>query len=492
MHPAGHVLEGAMEPARGTFYRPDIDGLRAVAVLAVVLFHARTPFVPGGFVGVDVFFVISGYLITGLIVRDIEGDGFSILRFYERRIRRIFPALFLVIGACFACTVVLFLPDQLDDFAAAAIAATTFVSNIWFWKNAGYFQPDSGLQPLLHTWSLSVEEQFYILYPLCLCLLYLVLHQRMLRTVVVALALIASFALSVAFTNSSPIMAFYLLPTRAWELLLGALLVLYPMRAAIHPGVREIVGVAALGMIVAAAVSFDSSTAFPGAAALLPCLGAVLLIHVGTCGGCVVTRLLSMRGAVFVGLVSYSFYLWHWPLIVFVDYLALGSAPVWMRGLAVAVSFVLAVLSWRYVERPFRDARRVSRRQLIGSAIAASFGSLVLGSAILGMNGLPQRFDVKTLELAAGAHDEARPRTCLQRMPDGAWDGLCTLGSDDGTQPSFLLWSDSHGESMRVAISEAAEAVGRAGVFRGSRSTAGSSAVCRAGGIPGHAPGRPM
>ncbi len=265
------------------FYRADIDGLRAVAVIPVVLFHAGARWFSGGYVGVDVFFVISGYLITTILVQDFSAGRYSIARFYERRIRRIFPALFVVVLCSSVVGHLLLLPEDLKAFAKSVVATTLFVSNIVFWGESGYFDGPAEMKPLLHTWSLAVEEQYYIAFPIVLFLLYRFASPRI-ASWVIALGALLSFGLSVWGVHNAPVATFYLLPTRAWELLVGSLLAVGLVPLFRSRAVAEIAAAFGIALILFAVFTFDHDTPFPGLNALAPCIGAALLIQSGRNG----------------------------------------------------------------------------------------------------------------------------------------------------------------------------------------------------------------
>ncbi|MGH6971391.1 MAG: acyltransferase family protein, partial [Caulobacteraceae bacterium] len=357
--------------AHGMAYRPDIDGLRAVAVLAVVLYHAGLRVTSGGFVGVDVFFVISGYVISKSLLGDIDGGRFSISGFYERRVRRIFPALFATMIASWVAAMALLLPSYLVDYSRSLAAAAAFASNFYFWKSSGYFANGATLRPLLHTWSLSVEEQFYIFAPLTLFLVARYFRKRW--VLVLAPVALASLALSIVATRIGPTANFFLLPTRAWELILGALLALGDPPSLKASWAREVLAALGLALIAYAIFAYSPATPFPGLAALPPCLGAAMLIYVGASGGSLATRFLALPPMVAVGLISYSLYLVHWPIVSFLTYWQLRAPGPDEAPAILAVSLALAALSWRFVEQPFRQARRrLTRRQLFpGAAFAA-------------------------------------------------------------------------------------------------------------------------
>lgn len=330
-------------------YRPDIDGLRAIAVVPIVLFHAGVSTLSGGFIGVDIFFVISGFLITSIIVREMDAGAFSIAGFYRRRTVRIFPALFVMLSATLVAGCFLLLPDDVRSLAASAAAAAGFVSNVYFESHAGYFGGAAETIPLLHTWSLGVEEQFYLFYPLLLMAARRYFPTR-LR---LALALVAalSFVLSLYWALKAPNMAFYLLPSRAWELALGGLVALgaFPKVASVHG--RNALAMLGLALIAAGLFAITPARWFPAPWALLPCLGAALLIAYGAGGA--TDRLLAARPMRAIGAISYSLYLWHWPIITFYRFqtdMALAPAG---GALVVAASLAAASLSYLIVERWF-------------------------------------------------------------------------------------------------------------------------------------------
>ncbi len=351
-------------------YRPDIDGLRSVAILPVVATHVGI-LLHGGFVGVDVFFVISGFLITKLIWGETLDGSFSIANFYLRRIVRILPALFVMIAACLVVGFFILYPIDYSDLSKSAIAALLSLSNVYFWSVAGYFTDGAKLKPLLHTWSLGVEEQFYVLFPIILTLL--ARYAKRFAVAIVALIVVASFVLSCLQLPGDPRSTFYLLPARAWELGVGALLAMYPLSIARRPVVQQVAATLGLALIAGAVLLYTDRTPFPGPAALPPVLGAALIIWAGGTNAerPWVNRLLSWAPIVFIGQISYSLYLWHWPVLT-VARIVGELTPAGKVGV-VALSFVLAVLSWRFVERPFRKLRSTGHasRVFVGAAAAA-------------------------------------------------------------------------------------------------------------------------
>jgi peptidoglycan/LPS O-acetylase OafA/YrhL len=360
-------------------HRKDIDGLRAIAVLAVVLFHLGvSDRISGGFVGVDVFFVISGYLITGVLQGEVGSGRLSIAEFYNRRVRRIFPALFVVYLFCLIASVIVLFPDQAKGVGWDVLWSLGFLSNVAFSKAGGYFNQSSRVAPLLHTWSLSVEEQFYIVLPLLL--LSMARLQRWLRIGILAALAVLSFAAAEWALGVDARHAFYLVQYRAWELLVGSLLALGALPRVSERWLSEALGLLGLCLIFWAIFKIDGNTPFPGYWALPPCLGALAILHSGANTETLTARLLSLPPLRWVGLVSYSLYLWHWPLIALYN----ARHVELTNGARIAISFIAllaSVVSYRYVERPFRvkPYRRSAQATLIIAASAmASVAVLAL------------------------------------------------------------------------------------------------------------------
>ena len=452
-------------------YRREIDGLRALAVVPVILFHAGFGFVRGGFVGVDVFFVISGYLITGIILADLASGRFSIARFYERRARRILPALFLVMAASLPFAWWWLLPSDLKEFAQSLIAIPLFVSNILFLRKSGYFDTAAELKPMLHTWSLAVEEQFYLLFPLLLMLAWR-LRRNWLLALLLGIAL-ASLAGAQWGTLHHPMASFFLLPTRAWELAMGASIACYrqhrgdPTNApATAPWVTQAASLAGLILILSSTLSYSEATPFPGLYALAPTAGAALVIlHASP--RTLVGRLLGSRPFVAVGLVSYSAYLWHQPVFALARQGASAPlGPIPMAALSL-LSLGLAFLSWRLVERPFRQPGVVSQPRLLAFALAGSLLFIALGWAGTASNGFEYRIvlpqAVQDSFARTGRTGECFDKPLVQSRPD--W--LCRLGGSDHA-PDFMLVGDSHAAALLGAFDAAARATGRSGVFTGA------------------------
>jgi peptidoglycan/LPS O-acetylase OafA/YrhL len=426
-------------------YQAYVDGLRAIAVLAVIFFHAGIG-CGGGYVGVDVFFVISGYLITGLILKELDGGQFQILEFWERRVRRIFPALAVVIVACLVTGWFLYFPQDFKELGQSTLAQEMLVSNVYFYLDAGYFAQGVEIKPLLHTWSLAVEEQFYLLFPFLL----IGLKRLSRKSIVPAILLLCgvSFSLSVYCSYLHPRANFYLLPTRAWELAIGSFLAAIPAQCASTRWLAESMSWGGLLAILCAVFFYDRDTRFPGAAAILPCVGAALVIwansHTLTSAG----KLLATRPVVFIGLISYSLYLWHWPVLVFFKYWALDPVPQGKRLLLLLASFILAVLSWKFVETPFRRRVHFKRRSQIFTFAAITTAVLIFaGLAIYKLQGLPSRIPAEALEYLE-ENGSANPGFSRQLTLKDALDrDFNEFGNGGKNLPvGLLVWGDSHAQ----------------------------------------------
>ena len=438
-------------------YRAEVDGLRALAILPVVLFHIDVSGFDGGYVGVDVFFVISGYLITSLIQRELDQGQFSFLQFWERRARRILPALTVVVFASLVAGFFVLIPSDLESLGRSAFAQSLFASNILFWLQAGYFDADAATKPLLHTWSLAVEEQFYFFFPLALFVLSL--FARTLRVWTIASALLFSFALSVWGVANHPHAAFYLLPTRGWELLLGAMIALAPSSSseveAVHRR-NELLSWLGLAAIAAAVFTYHIETPFPGWAALLPCLGTAAIIWANETRLTSVGRILSIAPLVQIGLISYSLYLWHWPFIVFIDYASFDELTLLDKSAIVSVSIVVAWLSWKFVENPIRRRRLLRKRAHL--AIAAATGLFLVGGLGLSAefaNGYPGRLPPDALRYADGAVDgNPRGEECHYisiKLVEPIEP--CRLGATKAKDtPVLLVLGDSHASALMPVL----------------------------------------
>ena len=444
-------------------YRADIDGLRCVAVAGVVLYHANLG-VSGGYVGVDVFFVISGFLISSIIRGEIDRHDFSVARFYERRVRRLFPAMAAMTLVTLAAATLLFIPPDLSEAGGAAAAALAFVSNVFLYYNTGYFNDAAAFQPFLHTWSLAVEEQFYIVFPIALLLASRWLPRRVV-TLGIALAGAVSLALCIHLTGLNLEEAFYMPYTRGWELLAGALIAaIAHERPAIPRWAREALGAGGVAAILYALFAFSHETLFPGSAAIVPVAGSAAVILAGISGPTLAGRALALGPMRWVGKISYSLYLWHWPIIVFANYGAFDPlTPV--QGLAcAALSVAVAWASWRWVETPFRVRRIAPTRRgafLWGGGMAGV--ALAASAALVALGGLPQRMPAQVAPLLQEAglrHD--RPECHGVTVARLRKDDLCTLGAE-GAAPSFALIGDSHADALSTAVAAAAARRGEAG-----------------------------
>ncbi len=453
-------------------YRADIDGLRAIAILPVVLFHAGVPGLGGGFVGVDVFFVISGYLMCSLITGEMALGKFSLAGFYQRRIRRIFPALFAMMLTCAVVAWFAFMPQELLYFARSMTAASLFASNIQFAKEAGYFDIGAQMKPLLHTWSLAVEEQFYIGFPLLMVLLQRLTPRQIMPVMLVALA--ASFAASIGVLNQNSTAGFYLSQYRVWELLIGVILGLGAIPELRSETGRQVLAAIGLVLIGIAVFVFTEKTAFPGFAALLPCLGAACIIH-ARAGNGIVGRLLALRPMVFVGLISYSLYLWHWPIIVFTRYFTDHELTPALRLVVILASLVVAVASWHFVERPFRKGRVLLTGRLLPAMAVLLVGVTAGAGALVVMSGgAPGRLPADVRAIYAATYDRSHfyQAGCFSESDHkGPSDAdvesgrVCALGDLSDLGPDFLVWGDSHAAAMAPAIDAAAAAGGFGGMF---------------------------
>jgi len=340
-------------------YRSEIDGLRALAVLPVIFFHAGFELFSGGFVGVDVFFVISGYLITSIILEDLENNRFSFIYFYERRIRRILPALFFVILTCIPFAWFWMVPGQMKDFSQSIVAVSLFASNILFWKESGYFDASAEEKPLLHTWSLAVEEQYYVLFPIFLFLTWRFGKSRIFWIIVILASI--SLMLSEWGSRNKVTANFYLAPTRAWEIFSGSIVAFIVQKKGVQK--NEIISLLGLLAVFFAFFFYDEKTPFPSIYTLVPVIGVMLLIMYGT-KETLVAKLLSTKLFVGIGLISYSAYLWHQPLFAFAKIRMLEEPPQLMMFTLAIFSLLLAFVSWRYVEKPFRSKQQYTRKSI--------------------------------------------------------------------------------------------------------------------------------
>ena len=440
-------------------YRADIDGLRALAVIPVLFYHVGVPGFAGGFVGVDVFFVISGYLICGMIDADIRKGSFSIGNFYKRRILRILPALFVMFLVTSILAYVYCLPVELEEYSRSLASAVGSISNVYFASTAGYFDAPAATKPLLHTWSLGVEEQFYLIAPLLMLFAYRFLPKRAKLLFAILAALSFAAAVLVCYRNRD--FAFYLTPFRAWELALGALLAIGFLPVPQTEFGKNICGTTGM-LLVLGTVVFGSSSAPLLAMTSLASIGAALLIASSERGPSMAGRLLSLRPIVFIGLISYSLYLWHWPLIVFqrTDGLLVADASSTTSALVlIVVSVGVACLSWKFVELPFRSrAKDTSKATVFSITSTAMVSAFALCGMVLIANGAPFRFPQRVVAIASYlAYD---PSTAFR-------SGQCYLSSNrqhldleacmtpDSKRPNYLLVGDSHAAHLWFGLQSA-------------------------------------
>lgn len=446
-----------MNKTQHASYRPEIDGLRAVAVLPVVLYHFGVIGLDGGFVGVDIFFVISGFLIGGILWAELETKGtIGLGAFFARRIRRLAPAYLLMALVTLTGAWFILLPFDFREFGQELVAATVYLANVHYFNDAGYFDQASELKLLLHTWSLAVEEQFYIVLPLLL--IGLAGWRAHLPALLIGMGVLSLVACLWMMTISAPA-AFYLFPFRAWELLAGVCLAIFGYRRGLSWRVHSGVSWAGIVLIVSAIHFFEAGDHFPGLYALVPVLGAVLIILNGQDDN-LVNRALCSRPALFFGLISYSLYLWHWPMVTLLHNYQ-GAAPtLWQLPVLLVAAIAVSWLSWRYVETPFR------RGALPGWRLVATYGTaataLVGGALSFAFSeGLPGRFPAEARPFIAATRGFIQDWSRCTRPSDGPWARIeiCPIGPDG--PPQFLVWGDSHArafkEGLELAASEANE-----------------------------------
>ena len=444
-----------MKPSDSNDYRPDIDGLRALAVTLVVLFHTDLAF-PGGYIGVDVFFVISGYLITRLILSDISQGQFSFSGFWIKRIRRIAPVLLVVVLTVLIFGLAHLWPDDLVVLSRSALSVLSIASNWYFWSDLGYFGGRADTQPLLHTWSLAVEEQFYLVYPFMLVLISK--HGFCRKFLPLLLFLTASsFVLSLLVWYRSPSAAFYFLPPRSWELLVGALLAFNLRLPGLNLLARNVVALAGLLAICGCAILFTKSTPFPGVAALVPVIGTAAIVYTGKAGGSFVTSVLSLKPIVFFGLISYSLYLWHWPLLLFARIRYPYAEH--LEWAVIAASIVLSVVTWKLIEQPFRRSSMPLKKLL---AFMVVFVMAILGISLAShaTNGFPSRhtaFD--TLERNSKFEVSDAKLFSLSGVSLGHKGKLVQSSDVD-----FFVVGDSHAAMMLPMFDKVATETGLAGL----------------------------
>lgn len=455
-------------------YRRDIDGLRAIAVTAVILYHYGIGRLSGGFVGVDVFFVISGFLITSIIHREVVVGQFTFSRFYLRRIERIFPALIAVLLVVMAVGPLILLPSDLRILSSSVLSTLAFSSNIFFWRQSGYFDSSAELSPVLHTWSLGVEEQFYIFFPLLIIAVERI-ASRYLPAILLAIFFVSLIG-CVYLQASHPSLTFYLSPFRAWELALGGLLAIGTFPPIRKPAAREAIAAFAAFVLLCSLWWVQAGVRFPGWQATIPVAATAALIHTGGEPSTFVHRTLSLRPVVWIGLLSYSLYLWHWPLLVYLRYHGgLVALNGWQKLALVAMVTALSWVSYRWIESPFRGARRKqlgrSKPRIMFRRAAIAMGALaVLALALRLNNGWEGRVAPAVLALDNSRNPVIPFKECDGRDPGDAAPNCVAGEGNRGT--SSLLWGDSHALAWSPAFSASSGPTG------GQRTTLAIKSAC--------------
>jgi peptidoglycan/LPS O-acetylase OafA/YrhL len=442
-------------------YRPDIDGLRAVAVLSVLLFHLRVPGFPGGYVGVDVFFVISGFLITGLLRKSISAGTLSLKEFYLRRIRRLAPALLAVSIVTALVSWWKLYPEDMSSFGSSLALQPLSLQNFFFLADGEYFR-GAEAKPLLHTWSLAVEEQFYFFWPLILLFCSRLSSQKRSRLLLLALA-IASFALNLVLMKVTAKASFFLLPSRAWELGVGAAIAFADER-------RQLAGwltpprasaLAALGLaaIAAAVLSFTDSTPFPGFAAALPVFGAAAVLAAGVSPQHALKRALSSGPVVHLGLISYPLYLWHWPVLAFWRYGNAHRVGGWHSLAILLVSLALAEATYRLIERPVRQRRWLGApTALVGISLGAAVTLMSFGLHVRNSEGAAYRFSGVARALLTAPFRSRSDRCGFVFRTVHPFSQVCALRTDPNPERKVLLWGTSHADQWSGLFLELAAA----------------------------------
>lgn len=443
-------------------YRREIDGLRALAVLPVIFFHAGFNAFSGGFVGVDIFFVISGYLITSIILVEKTNNKFSLLGFYERRARRILPALFVVLFACLPLAWLLLLPVDMWDFSKSLVYVSVFSSNFLFFDQSGYFDTAAELKPLLHTWSLAVEEQYYLLFPVFLLLIW-----RAGKAWIFALTLgltMASLILADHNAYAYPAAAFYLLSSRVWELLTGALIAIYLFFGGHHktpsPKISSFFSIVGVILISYSTVFFDKYTPYPSLYTLLPVVGSGLII-LFVKPNVLVGKWLSHKYLVGIGLISYSLYLWHQPLFAFAKHGHFDGPPILIRIVLLFIITILSYLTWRYVEKPFRDKTKITRKKVVMFSLVGSCFFIAFGLVGLFSRGFEYRFPAPKI-----ISDDLSPfkmrAACDKNYDKKGWKiDFCLFGDVDNKQNQIALFGDSHSDIFVPAFDVIGKKLGK-------------------------------
>lgn len=443
-------------------YRPDIDGLRAIAILAVVLFHAFPTLIPGGFVGVDIFFVISGFLISSIIFKSVKNGNFNFSDFYVKRIKRILPALVLVMIVCYAFGWLVLLPEEFKQLGKHIAAGAGFSQNIILWQETGYFDNSSELKPLMHLWSLAIEEQYYLVYPLIIFSLW---RCGLNIFIVIALLAIISFALNVNITVKESSTAFFMPYTRIWELLAGSLLAYVKLfnfnlvtesslsKSLMRSKGYEVIAATGLLLIVISIFGINKNDHFPGWLALAPVAGAFLLIFAGA-NSWINNYVLANRFMVFIGLISYPLYLWHWPLLSFLQILKSDHSSQWQRISAVILSFFLAWLTYCLIEKPIRFKSRAGLTAFLLCTLLCLVG--LLGYYTFKSEGISNRYITRVNSIVTTGK--------IEGDLGSVWSAGCGLSEEDSKKFGDCM-SDRRGEAKYILVGDSKSSAMAAGIF---------------------------
>ncbi|MBF4988579.1 acyltransferase family protein [Methylophilus sp. 14] len=446
-------------------YRADLDGIRALAIIPVLIFHAELPFLPQGYLGVDIFFVLSGFLISSYLLDEIQANGqVSFSSFYERRVRRIFPALFFMMLVVTFASMLLLAPRDLVEYCKSQISALFSVSNIYFWQQSSYFDTSNNLKPLLHTWSLSVEEQFYLFFPWLLFFLRFKNNKTKLKTIFLLIFLSLAFAQTLSFIK--PVASFYLLPTRAFELLLGVSATLALTMPSVTNRVLGMTQYAINMLSVSAVLLIVILMAIPVEAVSLPSPGLysfaisflVSLLCVSGIRESLTTRVLSLKPIIFIGLLSYSLYLWHQPIFALARYISPLQLTSINYLLLIVLTSICSYLSWKFVETPFRNRKKVPQSFIWIFAAISTLLILLVSGYIYQTQGMPTRFSKENLRLMSMSYDGRKKAEVCSASKDKQFElkRMCVLGSSSNiNSPSYILFGDSHASAISPAISDA-------------------------------------
>lgn len=425
------------------FYRPDIDGLRALSILGVLFFHFEFDFFSGGYLGVDVFIVISGFLITSIIFNGLKSNNFNLLNFFNRRAQRLLPSFFVVTFLSLLFSYYFFLPLDLVSFAKSSISSTLFTSNFFFWLNSGYWS-ENNTNPLLHTWSLSLEWQFYFFFSIFSFLIWKIFKKKNNILKLIIFIFLFSFILSIMFMNRN--MSFFLLPFRLYEFLLGSIIYfIQDKKTNISTNLKNFLSIISIFLIVTSFIIFDSQANVPGYVALMPCIGCSLLIYFKDT---VVHNLLKNKFLVFLGLISYSLYLFHWPIITFYSWFNITEIETYVKFILILLALVLSILNFFFIEKPFR--KKIFQIRFLKLIILAISAIIILFSSqiMINENGFPARVSKEKIDLIETINKDSQKKrqNFLKKNID--------LKFDDSKKIKILVLGDSNGEDMFMALKQ--------------------------------------